>query len=155
MKMVKTGFVFGLLVFCSVLFADAETEREAEKLLDTLGMQEMLEQSISQMLDIQLQQNPALVPYKGVMADFLNKHMSYEVLKPEIVKIYGDAFTVSELKEINAFYSTPAGRKTIEKMPTLMAQGAQMGAAHVQENIGELQEMIRVESERLQKLQQQ
>ena len=38
-------------------------------------------------------------------------------------------------------------------MPALMAQQAQMGAARVQENIGDLQAMIQAEAKRIQILQ--
>jgi hypothetical protein len=133
--------------------ADVASEKEAEKLLDMVGTQAVMEQSMSQMLDIQLQQNPALAPYKGVMMEFLNKNMSYESLKPDLVKMYSEEFTSSELREINAFYSTNVGKKSIEKMPKLMMQGGQLGATRVQENIGDLQAMIQAESERIQKLQ--
>lgn len=137
----------------SMSLADAASEKEAEKLLNMVGTQEVMEQSMSQMLDIQLQQNPALAPYKGVMMEFLNENMSYESLKPELIKMYSEEFTSSELREINAFYSTDVGIKSIEKMPTLMMQGGQLGATRVQENIGDLQAMIQAESERIQKLQ--
>ena len=137
----------------SMSLADAASEKEAEKLLDMVGTQAVMEQSMSQMLDIQLQQNPALAPYKGVMMEFLNKNMSYESLKPDLVKMYSEEFTSSELREINAFYSTNVGKKSIEKMPKLMMQGGQFGATRVQENINDLQAMIQAESERIQKLQ--
>ena len=137
----------------SMSLADVASEKEAEKLLDMVGTQAVMEQSMSQMLDIQLQQNPALAPYKGVMMEFLNKNMSYESLKPDLVKMYSEEFTSSELREINAFYSTDVGKKSIEKMPKLMMQGGQLGATRVQENINDLQAMIQAESERIQKLQ--
>lgn len=137
----------------SMSLADAASEKEAEKLLDMVGTQAVMEQSMSQMLDIQLQQNPALAPYKGVMMEFLNENMSYESLKPELIKMYSEEFTSSELREINAFYLTDVGKKSIEKMPKLMMQGGQLGATRVQENIGDLQAMIQAESERIQKLQ--
>ena len=137
----------------SMSLADVASEKEAEKLLDMVGTHAVMEQSMSQMLDIQLQQNPALAPYKGVMMEFLNENMSYESLKPELIKMYSEEFTSSELREINAFYSTDVGKKSIEKMPTLMMQGGQLGATRVQENIGDLQAMIQAESERIQKLQ--
>ena len=38
-------------------------------------------------------------------------------------------------------------------MPTLMAKGAQLGVARVEENIGELEAMIDAEAKRLEKLQ--
>jgi hypothetical protein len=116
-----------------------------------MGMEEAMTESMSQLVDVQLQQNPALAPYKDVMMKFFSKHMSWESLKPEFLEIYATSFTASELREINKFYATDTGKKTIEKMPAIMAQGAQIGAARVQENIGELQAMIQAESERLQK----
>ena len=135
-----------------ILYADEASEKEAEKLLDMMGMQEMMDQSVSQMLDIQLQQQPDLAPFKGVMIEFFNENMSYESIKPELIKIYSEAFTASELEEIIAFYSTDVGQKSIQKMPALTAQGAQLGATRVQQNIGDLQAMIEAEAERLGKL---
>jgi hypothetical protein len=70
------------------LTADEASEKEAEKLLDMMGMQEMMDRSVSQMLDIQLQQQPDLVPFKGVMIECFNKNMSYESIKPELIKMY-------------------------------------------------------------------
>ena len=153
MKFSKVFVLITALGMSSMSLADAASEKEAEKLLNMVGTQEVMEQSMSQMLDIQLQQNPALAPYKGVMMEFLNENMSYESLKPELIKMYSEEFTSSELSEINAFYSTDVGKKSIEKMPTLMMQGGQLGATRVQENIGDLQAMIQAESERIQKLQ--
>ena len=153
MNFSKVFVLITALGMSSMSLADAASEKEAEKLLNMVGTQEVMEQSVSQMLDIQLQQNPALAPYKGVMMEFLNENMSYESLKPELIKMYSEEFTSSELREINAFYSTDVGIKSIEKMPTLMMQGGQLGATRVQENIGDLQAMIQAESERIQKLQ--
>ena len=152
MKSFKLSILVGLLSISTITFANSASEKEAEKLLSTMGMENALTESMSQMVDIQLQQNPTLAPFKSVMMKFFNKHMSWESLKPEFVLIYSEAFTASELREINAFYATDTGKKTIEKMPTLMGQGAQIGAARVQGNIGELQSMIKAESERLKKL---
>ena len=153
MNFSKVFVLITALGMSSMSLADVASEKEAEKLLNMVGTQEVMEQSMSQMLDIQLQQNPALAPYKGVMMEFLNENMSYESLKPELIKMYSEEFTSSELREINAFYSTDVGKKSIEKMPTLMMQGGQLGATRVQENIGDLQAMIQAESERIQKLQ--
>ncbi len=155
MNFFRMSIFAGFLGLCLVVFADPAAEKEAEKLLNIMGMDEALKQSMSQMLDLQLQQSPALAPYKNVMMEFFNKHMSYESLKPDILKIYAEAFTASELKEISTFYSSAVGKKTIEKMPVLMVQGGQIGATRVQKNIDELQAMIKTESERIQKLQQQ
>jgi uncharacterized protein len=155
MNLLKTVLVAVALATTSIALADDASIKEAEKLLQTMGTEAALEQSMSQMLDVQLQQNPALAPYKGVMMDFFNKYMSFNSLKPEMAQAYADAFTLAELQEINTFYATDVGQKVVQEMPKLMAAGAQMGVNRVQENIGELQEMIKAESERIQLLQQQ
>lgn len=155
MKSIQLSMFVGLLVISTITFADSGSKVEAEKLLNVMGMEKAMTESMSQMIDIQLQQNPTLAPFKPVMMKFFKKHMSWESLKPEFVQMYSETFTASELREINAFYATDIGKKTIEKMPTLMAQGAQIGTARVQANIGELQSMIKVESERLKKLAEQ
>ncbi len=155
MKVLRLGIIVISLLMAQNISADAETDREAEKLLSTMGMERAMTQSMSMMIDFQLQQNPALAPYKPVLIKFFNKHMNWESLKPEIIKVYAAAFSAKELREINEFYATDTGKKTIELMPSLMAQGGQIGASRVQGNIGELQEMIKAESERLQKLEEQ
>jgi hypothetical protein len=85
------------------------------------------------------------------MVAFFNRHMRYDSVKPDLLRIYANAFTASELREINAFYATPTGRKTIELLPALMAQGGQIGVNRVTANMGELEEMIQAESQRLRK----
>lgn len=152
MKVIQLSIFICSLLMTQLTFADTSSEREAEKLLNTMGMEEAMIQSMSQMIDLQLQQNPALAPYKSVMMQFFAKHMSWESLKPEFLKIYSEAFSANELHEINEFYATETGKKTIQLMPLLMAQGGQIGASRVQQNIGELQEMLKTESERLKKL---
>jgi hypothetical protein len=127
---------------------------EAKKLLNSMELNIVLEQAMEKMLDVQLQQNPTLVPYKKVMLKFISKHMSFENLEPQMIKMYADAFTAQELRDINAFYQTPTGKKTIKVIPELMSKGAQIGMERVQENAAELQLMMKEESERLLKLQE-
>lgn len=155
MNLLKNLFLAAALSTGTMALADAESMKEAEQLLQTMGTEAALEQSMSQMIDVQLQQNPALAPYKGVMMEFFSKYTSYDSLKLEMAQAYSEAFTTAELKEINAFYSSDVGQKVVETMPVLMAEGAQMGISRVQANIGELQTMIKAESERIQALQEE
>lgn len=141
------------LFWSTVTLAANPAQQQAEILLDQMQMGQLMEQSIDQMLQVQLQQQPALVPFKQVMRTFLQKHMSYAQLKDEFVNIYAEAFTADELKQLNAFYATPVGQKTIQKMPELMAKGAQLGAQQVQDNMAELQQMIQEEAKRIEELQ--
>jgi hypothetical protein len=155
MKISQIPLVLVFLFLPSLSSADAASEKEAEKLLNLIDMEEVFAQSISQMLDVELQHDPALAPYRSVMLEFFSKYMSYESMKPELLKIYSEAFTADELIEIRGFYATKTGKKTLKKMPTLMAQSSQIGIVRVQENMAELYSMIEAESKRIQSLQSQ
>lgn len=144
----------GLLFACGAA-ADEASQKEAAKLMNAMEMEVAFERSIEQMVEVQINRNPSILPYKDVMRQFFQKYMSYEELKPEIIKLYADAFSAEELREINAFYASPTGKKTIKLMPDLMTRGAEVGSRRIQANIQELQQMIQAESERLQREAQQ
>ena len=83
------------------------------------------------------------------MLKFFQKYMSYESVKPDMIELYAELFTSSELNDISTFYKTPVGKKALSLMPTIMSKGAQIGMTKVQGNLGELQQMINAETERL------
>ncbi len=151
MNIIKTILLISSLFICNLSFADSGSQKEAEKFLNSLDMEKSLNQSVQQMVAIQLNQNPALAPYKQIMISFFDKHMSYSSLKTDLINLYANAFTESELKEINTFYQTPTGKKTIQQMPLLMNQGGQIGAQRIKQNMPELEKLIKAESERTQK----
>ena len=63
-----------------------------------------------------------------------------------MVRMYTEAYTLEELKEINAFYSSKVGKKTLELMPRLVARSGQIAAAKVEDNLDELRTMIKAEN---------
>lgn len=141
--------IFLFLICLGTTFATADNRsRAAEDLLNVMKTAALLEKSIDQMLQVQIQQQPELEPYKETMLKFLNKYMSYENLKNDLIKLYSEAFNEDELTEIAAFYQTPVGQKAVQKMPELLSKCSQLGAAKVQQNIGELKEMIEKEAKR-------
>ena len=121
---------------------EASHRNAAESLLNLMDMENLLNQSIDQMLQMQVQQNPAIAPYQTEMKSFLSKYMSWPSMKEDMVKLYTTEFTEPELKELTTFYQTPVGKKSIQRMPTLMQKGAEMGQKRVQEHLPELQAAI-------------
>jgi len=120
--------------------------KAAEQMLTLMDMPTVLQQSTDQMVKIQTQQNPAIAPYEGVMKAFLAKYMSWDTLKPDMIKLYMDEFSEAELNDLNKFYQTPVGKKMVAKMPTLMSKGAQIGSQRVQAHMPELQAAIAAEA---------
>ncbi len=137
------------IIVVSALFApvavradEASHRKATEALLELMDMESLLTQSVDQMLQVQVQQNPSIAPYQQDMKAFFAKYMSWASLKDDMVTIYMAEFTEPELKELTAFYQTPVGRKTVQRMPTLVAKGAEIGQRRVQEHLPELQAAI-------------
>jgi hypothetical protein len=126
--------------------ADEASHRKAvDSLFALMGMEKVLAESIDQMLAMQVQQNPALAQFQPQMKAFLSKYMSWASLKDDMARIYMAEFTEAELKELTKFYETPLGKKTIQKMPGLMAKGAEIGQKRVQDHLPELQAALAAE----------
>jgi uncharacterized protein len=134
---------FALLQAPATGRADATTHRQAAvELLDLMDQKRTLDAGMNTMLDVQVQSNPSLAELRPVMRTFLQKYMSWDAIKDEFARIYVEAFSEPELRELIAFYKTPIGRKSVKLLPKLMEQGAQIGAKSVQAHMPELQQQI-------------
>jgi hypothetical protein len=60
------------------------------------------------------------------------------VLTSAYTPLYAESFTQAELREIVAFYRSPAGRKTLEVMPVLMQQGLEAAIERVEPRVAAL-----------------
>jgi hypothetical protein len=131
-----------LLLPSAVRSDEVSHHATAESLLTMMDMDKVMSQSVDQMLQMQVKQNPAIAPFEQQMKAFLNKYMSWASMKEDMVKLYQAEFTEPELKELIAFYQTPVGKKTIQKMPQLLSKGAEIGQTRIQEHLPELQAAI-------------
>ena len=122
----------------------------AVRLFEQLDMEKVMESSIDATLDAQLEGAPQLAPLEDVIRDFLARHMSWEALEGDFVRIYTKAFTQREIEDLLAFYETPTGKKTVVLLPELMKQGAEVGQRRVREHLPELQAMLKKRADELQ-----
>jgi len=138
-------FMFLVLAFALPMSTQADTasHREAvEKLFKLTQMEQRVNESVENVLLIQLQQNPGLEQHRQILSDFLQAHIGWKSMKEQIAVMYIEAFTEQELDEINAFYITPTGQKVITDVPKLVQQRNQLAMQRMQENIGELQKQL-------------
>ncbi len=150
MKAFVTLFSAALVVAVPALGrADEKSHRQAvEELLQVTNMEKVLKTSIDTALEVQMRANPRLTPYRDVMRKFFEKYMSWSSLKEDFIKLYMNEFSEEEVKQLTAFYRTPIGKKTLEKLPQLMMQGSKIGTERVQSHLDELQKMIREADEK-------
>lgn len=104
----------------------AEKEKEIRRVLEATGGTAAFVQARQQLI----QQFKATVP--EVPSEFwveFDKELSVEELVAMVVPIYDRHFSLDELKAINAFYATPAGRRLAEKTPIITAESFEIGSA--------------------------
>ena len=121
----------------------------AQELAELLDLEGQMLSGASVMINTMTRQNPQLVQFEDVILEWAESFMTWEVFGPKIVAIYADAFTEEELRELIRFYKTPAGQKTLQVMPDLMSQGAQLGMIEAQARQEDLQQRIKKRAEEI------
>ena len=111
-------------------------------MVDVMNLEETLSKSIEAMLDLQIQQNPAMAQHRDIFMRFFNKYMSWASLEEDFLQMYTESFTEEELLALRDFYLSPVGQKSVRLMPELSAKGAMIGQTRVQENLPELMKML-------------
>ncbi|MGD2053585.1 MAG: DUF2059 domain-containing protein [Gammaproteobacteria bacterium] len=116
--------------------------QQVETLFRLTNMEQKVDQSIDSVMQLQLSQNPQLSQHADQMRAFFEKHIGWDALKSDITDMYLQTFSEKELEAINAFYITPAGQKVITALPVLVQQRNQLAMQRLQENIGELRQIV-------------
>jgi hypothetical protein len=155
--------VLMLLCLASLVYADSQTHRQAaEEVLRLTGVDKMVVPLIDQIQRVQIQQLQQMdlsseayataQRYLQRINDLVASEMQWQAIKDDYIGLYTDAFTEQELHQLIQFYSTPLGRKVIEKMPVLMEQSMQLGQKKMMKITPEIQALS---EEMIQEIQRQ
>jgi hypothetical protein len=112
------------------------------ELLDAMGLETSIAQSMGTMMDMMMGANPQLEAVRPVFDTFFAKYFSWTELRDDFALLYASNFTESEILDLLTFYRTPTGAKAAVMLPTLMEQGGLIGERQVQEHLPELEQMI-------------
>ena len=104
---------------------DLDKRKEIERLLELTGMGNIMEQMLDQMLaSFQTKE------ITGIPEEFwtrFRKGVNTNDLINLIIPIYDKYYTMEDLKVVNAFYSSDAGKRMIATMPQAMNEAVQVG----------------------------
>ena len=118
---------------------EAAHRQQVQKLFELTQMQQKIDESLDNVLALQIAQSPELKDHKTVVKEFLERHIGWHSLEDALTDMYLKEFSEQELKDMNAFYGSATGKKVIERLPVLVQMRNQLASARLQENIGELQ----------------
>ena len=133
-----------LLTLTTVLHAadNAAHKQQVETLFRLTQMEKMIQDSVDSVVQLQLRQSPNLGQHEQAVREFFTKYIGWNALKNDVTEMYLTTFDEKELEQINAFYITPAGQKVITAVPKLVQQRNQLAMHRLEQNIGELQQII-------------
>ena len=126
----------------------------AIEVLKSIRMDQSIPGTTAAMIDSEISRNPGMAPYREIMLQWLRKYMTWDAMRPELVRLYTDTYTEAELKQLAAFYKTPLGQKTLTKSPELLQRTAMIGAKLGQEHGEELTKAMSARREELLKEQE-
>lgn len=151
MKSLKSLITCGILQTSALLFLltpalamadDASHRQQVETLFRLTQMEKKIQESVANVLQLQLRQNPHLQKNSKALEAFLQKYIGWQAMRQDLTEMYLRTFSEAELEQINAFYITPAGQKVINVVPQLVQQRNQIAMMRLQQNIGELQQIM-------------
>jgi hypothetical protein len=123
-----------------------------EHLLQLMNMELVKEQMIDQVFRSLLSSMPSNVPReirpkveeaKRKVLELIKRRFSWQVMKPQYMKLYEEAFTDEEIDGMIAFYSTPAGQSCLKKIPIVMQRSMVIGRDAMMELNPEIQRIFK------------
>ncbi|HEX2222721.1 MAG TPA: DUF2059 domain-containing protein [Thermoanaerobaculia bacterium] len=131
--------------------AQSSHKKAALELIAITEMESSLAAQAEAMVNLQVEQNPLIEPYRDVLLKWIKKTLTWEAMAPQMTQLFMDTFTEAELRDLIAFYRTPTGKKALTQLPVLFEQGAKIGQELAEKNEAELEAMIEARSKELEK----
>lgn len=130
-----TRFLLLFLLATHVSVADQTSHREvAAELLELAGGEDSIQLGANAMIEAltgtwAAQGVPeGLIPlFIEQLKEWIAQDFVWTEMEAEILDLYMTEFSESELKDIIAFYLTPTGKKSLERMPQILAASMQIG----------------------------
>jgi hypothetical protein len=80
------------------------------------GLNTIYDTAIEVELQKQIAQNPQLKPFAETMRQFFRKYASWAAIESDVATIYMSNFTEPEIRQMNAFAQTSAGKKLFRNL---------------------------------------
>jgi uncharacterized protein len=151
-RLVAIVFACSLLCAPAAVADEASKNAKIEELLKLTNGEKMMGQVFDQIKSLELaQMNKMDIPPQNRervqqmqqrVLQLLQDSLSWDKLKPMVMKIYADTFSEEEIDGILNFYRSAAGQAMLEKMPALMQRSMAMAQQMMNDVMPQIQKMI-------------
>lgn len=112
--------------------------KAAEDLINAMDIEATLKKTSQQIQALMIQKDPCLAPVQSAMQEFFDEVLDPKVIRKELIALYTNTFSESELTEILKFYLTPVGKKYNENLPMIAITTQQMIEKRINDKAPEL-----------------
>jgi hypothetical protein len=121
----------------------------AGELLEVMKGTQDMTAAMTAIVDAQVAAKPDMAPYRDVLLSWAGQYLNWEAIGPQMIDLYMRTFTEAEIRDLIAFYRTPTGRKSLEKLPQVMQESYRLGEQLAEQHKGELVAMIQARMKEL------
>lgn len=143
MQMRKLRVLLFFFLTAAALAAAPVSHRQAAlEMMQASGVPEMLERAFAAQLETQFKALPELEKIRSQLTEFYRKAFAFKELEKDLCALYMKHYTADELRQITAFYRTPAGRKKARVDGVLSAELGTLFLRHSEKKFPELQKLL-------------
>jgi uncharacterized protein len=121
------------VLMTGTLFAEVDTQELAIEYLTLSKAKETFDATIDAYADQMAASNPKAD--KAQIRELLNRAMGWDALREPTIQLVMRTFSTEELKGINDFYKTPAGKAFAEKSPLLSSELSKLIAENMKKTL--------------------
>lgn len=140
---------FLLLALLSVLAGSlcagtAALHRQAAlEMMQASGVPAMLERAFASQLENQFKALPELEKLRPQLTEFYRRAYAFKELENDLCQLYMKHYTLEELRQITAFFKTPAGKKKAQVDGKLSVELGALFLRHSEKRMPELQKLLK------------
>ncbi len=141
----KISHLFAFLLATASVFAGPESLTLAGKVIEAAGTKDALEDGFMKNLEAAMAQlkktggEELANEVKEVARQFFKQNYQWSELSKVYAEAYASEFTDAELQALLAFYESPVGKKSVEKMGNLNRRIAESVNVKMQDKMPQLQ----------------
>ncbi len=122
------------------LFAAITPQKKAAALtmLEAMNKSKNMDRLITNMIKMQVAQNPLLRMHQQKVTHFFLKHASFQKMKSQLALLYARELTIPQMRTFTAFCRTKEGQQILLKMPRLLQLSSNLGQRNIQKHYPEL-----------------
>ena len=143
------SLLIAALFFFPLLPANADRMDDSlETMFKVTEVERLTEESINLMVEQEAARSPEIKKIKPEFRQFMLENVSWPAIKAEAKKIYRQHFTYDEIDSITKFYESSAGKKALQVLPQITAQGMAIGQQRVKDKLPAFLKSIREKSKK-------